>query len=93
MSIYKGSRYEYSVIDFAAFNESGQKFPIVFYKTNTLGKITYREHVYSEGERLDQLASMYYKNPEYWWIIPEFNPQISDFTNIAPGTTVRIPNV
>lgn len=93
MTIFKGSRYEYSVIDFVATNQSAQQHPIVFYYTGSFGLVTYREHVYVQGERLDQLANTYYKNPEYWWIIPEYNPQIEDFTNISPGTIIRMPNV
>jgi len=93
MTIFKGSRYEYSVVDFVATKSVSHPNPIVFYYSNRLGQVTYHEHTYVEGERLDQLANTYYKNPEYWWIIPEFNPQIPDFTNIAPGTVIRMPNV
>lgn len=93
MTIYKGSRYEYSVVDFVSTTPNGQQYPIVFYYTSAFGRATYHEHIYVEGERLDQLANLYYKNSEYWWIIPEFNPQISDFTAITPGTIIRMPNV
>lgn len=93
MTIYKGSRYEYSTIDFVSKTINGQANPIVFYYFNDLGKVSYYEHSYIQGERLDQLAYKYYKNSEYWWIIPEFNPQIKDFTNISDGTIIRIPNV
>jgi hypothetical protein len=31
--------------------------------------------------------------PTRWWIIAEFNPKISDWLNVAPGTIVRIPRV
>ena len=93
MAIYKGSRYEYSTVDFVSTTLNGSSNPIVFYQFTQLGKITYYEHVYTEGERLDQIASRYYRNPNYWWIIPEFNPSITDFMNITPGTIIRIPNV
>jgi hypothetical protein len=93
MAIYKGSRYEYSTIDFVSTTINGPLNPIVFYQFSSLGNLNYYEHVYLEGERLDQLAQTYYKNPQYWWIIPEFNPQIADFNNITPGTVIRIPNV
>jgi len=93
MTIYKGSRYEYSTVDFVSTTVNGDANPIVYYQLTKLPKITYTEHVYTQGERLDQLAYKYYKNPEYWWIIPEFNPEISDFTNIPTGTVIKIPNV
>lgn len=93
MSIYKGSRYEYSDIDFFKTSFDGEVNPVVFYTFSTLGLISYWTHTYVEGERLDQIATKYYKRPEFWWYIPEFNPEISDFNNIPAGTKLRIPNV
>jgi hypothetical protein len=93
MTIYKGSRYEYSTIDFVSTTVNGDSNPIVFYSITPLSKLSYQEHTYIMGERLDQLANKYYRNSEYWWLIPEANPEILDFTNIVPGTTIRIPRV
>lgn len=92
MTIYKGSRYEYSIVDFIAKTSNGPSNPVVFYQVSTPSTITYYEHTYIQGERLDQLAAKYYKNPLYWWIIAEFNPSI-DLTNIPVGSILRIPNV
>ena len=91
--IFQNSRYEYSVVDFFAVTEEGDTNPVVFYKFSNLGLTSWREHVYVEGERLDQIASKYYQNPKSWWLIPEYNPEIVDFTAITPGTILRIPNV
>ena len=93
MTIYKGSRYEYSTVDFAAKTINGPQNPIVFYEISSPNSISYYEHVYIVGERLDQISTKYYKTPSLWWLIPESNPQISDFTNIPIGTILRIPNV
>ena len=96
MTIYRGSRYEYSTIDYVATDPTDTTFtekPIVLYTFSKLGVLNYWEHTYVQGERLDQISFKYYKRPEYWWIIPEFNPDIGDFSNITPGTILRIPNV
>ena len=93
MTIYKGSRYEYSVIDYVSTTSTTPEEPIVFYTFSDIGTITYYTHTYVSGERLDQIADKYYNNPEYWWVIPEFNPEVLDFTDIKPGTLLRIPNV
>ena len=93
MAIFNGSRYEYSTIDFVSTVPNGDANPIVFYYMTKLGRVNYYEHIYVEGERLDQIANKYYTNPDYWWIIPEFNPQVKDFTNIPAGTVLKIPNV
>lgn len=93
MSIYKGSRYEYSTIDFFKVKTNGDSNPVVFYKFSPLGVVEYWSHTYMQGERLDQIANQYYNRPGFWWLIPEYNPEIEDFNNIDPGTVLRIPNV
>lgn len=93
MAIYKGSRYEYSTVDYFSTNIDKDDNVVVFYEFSQLGLVEYWEHTYVEGERLDQIAYKYYKRPGYWWIIPEYNPSITNLTSIAPGTVLRIPNV
>ena len=93
MSIFQGSRYEYSVIDFVAVEEDTDANAIVFYEFENIGVISYREHTYKQGERIDNIAVEYYQNPNLWWVILNANPEIADPTNIPIGTTIRIPNV
>jgi nucleoid-associated protein YgaU len=93
MSIYQGSRYEYSVIDFVSIEPDADANAIVFYEFDDIGVISYREHTYKQGERVDNLAFDYYQDPNLWWVILDANPEIEDPTNIATGTVIRIPNV
>jgi nucleoid-associated protein YgaU len=91
--IYQSSRYYNQLIDYVSFVENEDELPIVFYTFDTQGTITWTEHVYQKGERLDQLSFQYYGRPDFWWVIPEYNPEIDDFSNIPPGTVLRIPRV
>ena len=93
MTIYSGSRYEYSLIDFFSTKENGDENPTVFYTMTDLGVVTYVSHYYVDGERLDTLSYKYYKTSSFWWVIAEFNPEVKDFTNIPTGTILRIPSV
>jgi hypothetical protein len=93
MSIFKGSRYEYSTIDYVATTAGLIEKPIVLYTASDLGLTSYWEHTYIQGERLDAIAYKYYKNSEYWWLIVEYNPEINDFINLTPGTILRVPSV
>lgn len=93
MTIYTGSRYEYASIDFVSTKEGSPAFPIVFYNSPYLTNVRYTEHTYKAGERIDQIAYRYYKDPKYWHTIMELNPEISDFNNIPVGTVLKIPNV
>lgn len=93
MTIYLGSRYEESVVDFVAFTESTDASPIVFYTFSDIGLIQYSEYKWKAGDRLDNLAMQFYKDPEKWWLITEYNPEIVDPNNIAAGTIIRIAHV
>jgi phage tail protein X len=93
VSIFAGSRYEYSTIDFFSVIAGESENPTVFYEFDDLGLTSYQNHRYLSGERLDQLAYRYYSRPEMWWIIAEYNPQIDDHENIPNGTILRIPSV
>lgn len=93
MSIFQGSRYEFSVIDFVSVQEDTDANAIVFYEFEDIGTLSYREHTYKQGERIDNIAVEYYQDPGLWWVILNANPEIVDPTNIAPGTIIRVPNV
>jgi nucleoid-associated protein YgaU len=93
MTIYLGSRYETSVVDFVAFNSSYAAYPVVFYEFTDMGRLQYNTYVWKDGDRLDQVAATFYLHPEYWWLLAEYNPEIEDPHNIASGTILRIPLV
>lgn len=93
MTIYLGSRYENSLVDFVALNYRRDAYPIVFYQFSDLGLMTYSEYTWKTGDRLDSLAMSVYRDPERWWIIAEANPEVLDIQNIPAGTVLRIPSV
>lgn len=93
MTIYLGSRYENSVVDFISTTTDGDAAPVTFYSFSELGRITYEEYSWKRGDRLDSVAFEFYGDAEKWWIIPEYNPQLIDPQNIKPGTLLRIPRV
>jgi hypothetical protein len=93
MTIYIGSRYDDSIVDFFSVTPNGPENPTVFYDFPDLGFLSFFTHTYVSGERLDQIAHRYYRRPSMWWYILDYNPEISDPLNIAPGTLLRIPNV
>jgi nucleoid-associated protein YgaU len=43
-----------------------------------------------EGDRLDNLANEYYKDPNLWWFIARVN-NLSTM-NVPAGTSLRIPS-
>lgn len=93
MTIYTGSRYEYSLIDYFSVKVGGNENPTIFYDFPDIGYLEYYSHIYKGGERLDQIAFKYYKRPGLWWLIVDHNPELNDPFDIKPGTILRIPNV
>ena len=46
----------------------------------------------TEGDRLDNLANTYYKDPSYWWVISTVNNNVNNCSMFpTPGTQLRIP--
>lgn len=46
----------------------------------------------NSGDRLDLLASKYYGDVTFWWVIADANPgTFKGSFNILPGTRIRIP--
>lgn len=91
MTIYQGSRYEYSTVDFFTTTPTGNENAVVFYESSFMGTFNYTEHTYTYGERLDLLAHRYYNRSDLWWFILDHNPEIVDPANIPAGTVLRIP--
>ena len=51
---------------------------------------SYREHVWSHGDRLIKLSQQYYGNSEYWWVIGLFNGKPTD-AHMEMGDIIKIP--
>lgn len=48
-------------------------------------------HPLKMGERLDNLAQKYYKDPTLAWVIAAANPEYDNEFEIGIGFTVRVP--
>lgn len=90
--IYESSRYADGTIYTAFDSRTGQYQKAVrrVFPDNTAEFYTY---VWVEGDRLDNIAQRLYSNSESWSLIMDYNPEIFDALNIAPGTPIRMPNV
>lgn len=45
-----------------------------------------------EGQRLDHLAALYYKDSRYWWVLAAAS-NIGWGLQIPPGTLISIPDI
>lgn len=53
----------------------------------------YTFYTFGGQDRVDTVAEAFYGDPKQWWRIGDANPEILDWSVIAPGTKIRIPNV
>lgn len=50
------------------------------------------EYQVREGDRLDLLATKFYRNPRKWWLIADANPQfLSPEELLVPGQVILVP--
>jgi hypothetical protein len=53
---------------------------------------TFYTYVWLYWDMLDILAQRLYNTSDAWTLIMDYNPEITDALNIAPGTQLRMPN-
>lgn len=51
-----------------------------------------RKHVVRQGERMEQIAALYFGDPEMWWVIAVANPEVFYPEELERGTVLRIPD-
>ena len=49
-----------------------------------------KEHIWSHGDKYWKLASRYYNDPQYWWVIAWFNYKPTE-AHCKIGDTIQVP--
>lgn len=49
------------------------------------------KHTWIEDDRLDNLSTRYYGDPQYWWFILDANPRYMEEHEIQNGDSLIIP--
>lgn len=62
------------------------------YRNFPYKSINFYYYVWTIDDRIDLLAYKLLGNADFWPRIMDINPEIINPLNIAPGTTLRIPN-
>jgi hypothetical protein len=71
---------------------------ITFYETSTINNLTseqisflnFEQHVWSFGDKYWKLASTYYNDPNYWWVIAWFNEKPTE-ASVKIGDIIYVP--
>jgi hypothetical protein len=87
--IFKGSRYQ-STGTYQAVNSAGRPvnaLKIRFIPPTPAGYY----HTFTDGQRLDTIAYLFYRNPEKFWIIADANSEMDPEDLLEPGKQLLIP--
>lgn len=90
--IYLDSRYADGKI-FKADSPKDESTIVTVYRRWPTSRLSFFTYEWVETDRLDIISWKFLGSPNFWWKILDFNPELKDCTNIAPGTQIRIPNV
>jgi len=55
-----------------------------------INKLNINIHIWKQGDSLEKLASQYYANPAYWWVLALFNQKPTE-QHYSVGDNVYIP--
>jgi nucleoid-associated protein YgaU len=90
--IRPGSRYQACDV-VAPTDVSGLQAQVVALRSPTRpGPGSGIEHLVVAGERLDQIAFLYYGDPTAWWRITDANPEVlHPLDLLRPGRRIAIP--
>ena len=48
--------------------------------------------IVQEGQRLDHLAALYYKDSRYWWVLAAAS-DVGWGLQVPPGTVINVPDI
>ena len=68
------------------YNPRSLKYPTV----DQIKNLTRVQHVWKVGDRYYKLASQFYGNPKYWWIIAHYNKKPTE-ADLSTGDIIYIP--
>lgn len=89
--IFLDSRYADGKL-FKARDARNQKYQVSVFRVFPTDLASYFIYEWVETDRIDNVAHRFLGSSNLWWRIMDFNPDIIDPFNIAPGTQIRIPN-
>jgi hypothetical protein len=55
-------------------------------------QFTYQAYQVTGSDRMDTMSVGFYGDPSKWSAIADANPEIMDWSNITPGTLIRVPS-
>jgi phage tail protein X len=91
--IYSDSRYASGTFVKSYDSIRNKTYPTVLRNYEIL-EGSFSTYTWQQGDRIDVVANKLRANqPKFWEEIMDANPEITNPSNIAPGTVIRIPQM
>ena len=68
------------------YNTRSLRYPTV----DQIKNLTRVQHVWKAGDRYYKLASQFYGNPKYWWVIAHYNKKPTE-ADLTAGDIIYVP--
>lgn len=92
MSISANSRYSSSTI-VADTNLDGDDVVVILFSQPADRSLQFTFYQVKADDFIDTIANRFYGDPRLWWVIANANPEIVNWTSLAPGLFIRLPTV
>lgn len=90
--IYTDSRYADGIVALN-YNAKAGKTGITVFRDYPTNVSDFYYYTWTERDRIDLVAHRLLGDPNLWWYIMDFNPEILSPFNIPIGTILRMPGV
>jgi hypothetical protein len=91
VTVQPGSRYINTPIVDLTIN--GQTRQVLVPSPQTNYSFTYTAYMVTGEDRIDTIANDFYGDPTLWFHIAQGNPEILNWSNLPPGSIIRIPGI
>lgn len=90
--IYTDSRYADGVV-VRSFDARKSSYGVTLFRQFPEGVSEFYYYTWTQRDRIDLVANEFLGDPNLWWVIMDYNPEIVNPLDIPLGTVLRIPGV
>lgn len=88
--IFADSRYANGYA-YKAYDAKNDAYSVTVRRAFPTESSQYYYYVWRNRDRMELVAAQQLGDSNAWWKIMDYNPEIIDGFNLAPGTVIRIP--
>jgi hypothetical protein len=88
--IFTDSRYASGILA-KSYDARNESYAVSVFRQFPTETSTFFFYTWTQRDRIDLVANELLGDPELWWVIMDYNPEIANPFDIPLGTILRIP--